>query len=91
MVKRSEKGIFRYKDVIYEDDGTLTIGGVKGVPDISGNDLGEVAAWFLGPRAENREVLIKLIQLALNITIQASSATTPWKFQVVAEGLFLSR
>ncbi len=87
MTKRSKKGIFLYKDVIHEDDGTLTIGGVKGVPDISGSDLGEVAAWFLGPRAENREVFSNLIQLALEKAIAYRQEFEPDDPTVITEEL----
>lgn len=85
MTERSRKGIFLYKDVIHEDDGTLTVGGVKGVPDISGSDIGEVAAWFLGPRAENHEVLTDLIKIALEKAIAYRREFEPDDPQVITE------
>lgn len=55
----------KYSDIKRASDGTFTIGEITGVPDIDGGGIGEPAAWFLGPRAENRQLFDRLIQQAL--------------------------
>lgn len=50
-----------YSEISRAADGTLTVGPIRGVPDITQGGPGEPAAWFLGPQAENQELLQRLI------------------------------
>ena len=58
--------LFQYRDINRLSDGTLEIAGVKGVPDISVSKLGSPAAWFLGPNAENRDILKEMFEQAID-------------------------
>ena len=57
--------LFEYSDIVHEDDGTVTIGSVSGVPDITASRVGAPAAWFLGPRAENRAIFAEMVNDAV--------------------------
>lgn len=60
------KKLFTYSDIVYEKDGSLTIGSAKGVPNIAGGEsIGSPSAWFLGPRAENLELLADMVIKAI--------------------------
>jgi hypothetical protein len=50
---------FEYCDIQWREDETFTIGPIQGVPDISNPVPGQPAAWFLGPRAENQDILTR--------------------------------
>ena len=65
MAEKKTKNHFEYKDITVESGGTLSIGKVKGIPDITAGTLGEPVAWFLGPNGENREVLAAMINKGL--------------------------
>src|SRR5690554_1408510 len=52
---RGGRRTMNYSDIKRADNGGFIVGPIDGVPDISGNGTEEPAAWFLGPRAENRE------------------------------------
>ncbi len=69
MKHASKNSAFRYTDIIHENDGTFTVGGITGVPDISKSDIGRIAAWFLGPKAENRDIFKEMIERALNTAV----------------------
>jgi hypothetical protein len=66
-----------YKQQIEQNrDGSLKVGGVSGVPNIAPElpdelHLGEPAAWFLGPRAENQDLLRQMIQHSLDSACEA--------------------
>jgi len=51
-----------------ESDGTYTVGTVKGIPNLTEGqpNINEVAAWFLGPRAENSALLTELVNDGLS-------------------------
>lgn len=66
MSKKEHKGMFQYKNIVKESDGTLTVGNIKGVPDITESAIGAPAAWFLGPRAENENLLRGMINQAID-------------------------
>lgn len=87
MDKPSGKNIFHYSDVVHEDDGTLTVGGIKGVPDISKAAIGELAAWFLGPRAENQDVLREMITLAVDKVVAYRLEFEPDDPSVITEDI----
>lgn len=57
-----------YSDIGRAADGTLTIGPIRGVPDITRGGPGDPAAWFLGPQAENLQLLQRLIDKGLQAT-----------------------
>ena len=51
-------------------DGKLKVGGISGVPNIAPDGLpeafiGEPSAWFLGPQAENQDLLSRMISMSL--------------------------
>lgn len=70
MYESREKGMFRYRNVVQERDGTFTVGRIKGIPDITQRgSIGELSAWFLGPRAENQDLLRNIINQAIDKTV----------------------
>jgi hypothetical protein len=48
-----------------QEDGTVTVGHFAGVPDISSAPVDLPSAWFIGPRAENADLMELLSQAAL--------------------------
>ena len=62
---------FSFKEFTQEDNGTLSIGRLTGIPSInSPQPPGNVSTWFLGTRAENGQVFKELIGKAVDHVIQ---------------------
>jgi len=66
MIQEKHKGMFQYKNIVKESNGTLTVGNIKDVPDITESTIGAPAAWFLGPRAENEDLFREMITQAID-------------------------
>jgi len=91
MEHSSKKSVFRYTDVIHENDGTFTVGPIIRVPDISRSDIGQIAAWFLGPKAENKDVFREMIECALNNAVDYRIKFEPEDPLVISEEIKKSR
>lgn len=85
MSEHSKKGLFHYKHIVQEQDGTLTIGTIKGIPDISAGGIGEPAAWFMGPRAENADLFRRMIELAMHEAADYRTEYKPGDPEVITE------
>lgn len=88
--KKSEdrtQSMFGYSDVRRESDGSVTVGPIRGVPDIRGGDIEEIGAWFIGPRAENEELLRTMIGMAVEEAIAYRKKFSPEDPPVITESL----
>lgn len=62
---------FSFKEITTDDNGTLSIGRVTGIPNInSPQPPGDISTWFLGTRAENGPLFKELIDKAVDHIIQ---------------------
>jgi len=83
MAKKGKEERFGYHQVVRETGSKLKVGSIPNVPDITTSELGEIAAWFLGPKGENSELLQTMVLQAVQKTVACRQNFQPDDPQVI--------